>query len=200
MTPGPIIRDKMGNIYLTWQDNRSGTFEHYSQKIDSSGYTLWADDGVLGGGSVSVADGEDGFNDVIVSQYSLTAGDFDKDGDLDLAVTHNRNIIIFFNTLRIVRIEDNIRDFKPENFLLNQNYPNPFNPSTKIKFALPEAGLTWLIIYDLLGMEVTRLMDGQLSAGYHSLTWNATSASSGIYFYRLTSGSFAATKKMVLLK
>ena len=88
----------------------------------------------------------------------------------------------------------------PKKYSLSNNFPNPFNPSTKIEFALPEAGITSLIIYDLLGREVKRLIDGQLSAGYHSLTWNATSAASGIYFYRLTSGSFVDTRKMVLMK
>ena len=88
----------------------------------------------------------------------------------------------------------------PDTPELFDNFPNPFNPETKIDFALPEAGLTRLIIYDLRGRIVERLMDGQLSAGYHSLTWNATNVASGIYLYRLTSGSFVDTKKMVLLK
>ena len=88
----------------------------------------------------------------------------------------------------------------PEDFVLYPAYPNPFNPETKIDFALPEAGLTRLIIYDLLGREVDILIDVQLSAGYHSLTWNAANVASGIYFYRLTSGSFVATKKLLLLK
>ena len=65
---------------------------------------------------------------------------------------------------------------------------------------LKETGLTRLIVYDLLGREVDILIDVQLSAGYHSVTWNAANAASGIYFYRLTSGSFVATKKMVLMK
>ena len=88
----------------------------------------------------------------------------------------------------------------PEDFVLYPPYPNPFNPETQIDFALPEAGLTRLIIYDLLGREVDILIDVQLSAGYHSLTWNAANVASGIYFYRLTSGSFVATKKLLLLK
>ena len=88
----------------------------------------------------------------------------------------------------------------PIEYSLSNNYPNPFNPETRIEFALPEAGLTRLIIYDLRGREVAILVDGELSAGIHNLTWDASKAASGIYFYRLTSGSFVATRKMVLLK
>lgn len=99
-----------------------------------------------------------------------------------------------------VGVETESRAELLSDFTLSPNYPNPFNPETKIDFALPEAGLTRLIIYDLRGRIVERLMDGQLSAGYHSLTWNATNVASGIYLYRLTSGSFVDTKKMVLLK
>ena len=88
----------------------------------------------------------------------------------------------------------------PEDYALRQNYPNPFNPETRIEFALPEAGRTRLIIYDLLGREVTRMVDGNMSVGYHSVTWNANNVASGIYFYRLTAGDFVSTKKMVLLR
>ncbi|MCH7495967.1 MAG: T9SS type A sorting domain-containing protein [Candidatus Marinimicrobia bacterium] len=88
----------------------------------------------------------------------------------------------------------------PEKMDLLQNYPNPFNPETRIDFALPEAGLTRLIIYDLLGREVVRLIDGELSAGYHERKWDASESASGIYFYRLTSGDFVQTRKMLLLK
>ena len=88
----------------------------------------------------------------------------------------------------------------PKEYHLAHNIPNPFNPVTRIEFALPEAGLTRLIIYDLRGREVAKLVDGELSAGIHNLTWDASKAASGIYIYRLTSGSFVATKKMVLLK
>ena len=88
----------------------------------------------------------------------------------------------------------------PEDYALRQNYPNPFNPETRIEFALPEAGHTRIVIYDLLGREVTRLVDGNMSAGYHNVIWNASNVASGIYFYRLAAGDFVSTKKMVLLR
>ncbi len=88
----------------------------------------------------------------------------------------------------------------PREYSLSNNYPNPFNPVTRIEFALPEAGMTRLIIYDIVGREIAILLDGEMDAGFHNVTWNANEVASGIYFYRLTSGTFADTKKMVLLK
>lgn len=88
----------------------------------------------------------------------------------------------------------------PDRISLENNYPNPFNPETTIKFSLPEAAATTIIIYDQLGREVTRLADGHLNAGYHEVTWNAVNISSGVYFYRLQAGDYAETRKMILLK
>jgi len=95
----------------------------------------------------------------------------------------------------------NIREeaFHPY-FTLEQNYPNPFNPSTSITFTIPKAELTTLTIYDMLGKEVTQLLNGILNEGNHSIDFNASGLPSGIYFYRLKSGSFILTKKMLVLK
>ena len=97
----------------------------------------------------------------------------------------------------------------PEQFELSQNYPNPFNPSTTIKFAIPENANVKLRVYNLLGEEIATLFNGDMSAGYHSVDWNASrngrQLSSGVYFYSIdatgTSGKkFISTKKMILLK
>ena len=85
-------------------------------------------------------------------------------------------------------------------YFLGDNYPNPFNPSTRIEFTIQKSGFTRLIIYDLLGREVSTLVNDDLDAGLHSATWEAGDASSGIYFYKLTSGDFIQTKKMLFLK
>ena len=81
-----------------------------------------------------------------------------------------------------------------------QNYPNPFNPSTRIKFALPESGNVKLEVFNVLGERVATVVNDVLSAGYHEVTLNAESFSSGIYMYRITTGSYSQIKKMVLLK
>lgn len=90
----------------------------------------------------------------------------------------------------------------PTQFKLYQNYPNPFNPVTKIKFSLPHGNdlLVKLRIYDILGREVTTLINQQLKPGSYQLEWDASAYASGIYFYRIESESFTETKKMVLVK
>jgi hypothetical protein len=88
----------------------------------------------------------------------------------------------------------------PDKYDLAQNFPNPFNPSTNIKFDLPEQAFVKLVIYDNLGREVVRLVDGQLNAGYHQYYFNGEKLSSGIYFYKLIAGNFTSVKKMTLVK
>lgn len=89
----------------------------------------------------------------------------------------------------------------PEEYSLSQNYPNPFNPATTINFALPVSGNVTLIVYNVLGEHVSNLINGkQLNAGYHSVNFNASKLASGIYYYRIQSGSYSQTKKMILLK
>jgi len=88
----------------------------------------------------------------------------------------------------------------PSEYDLAQNYPNPFNPVTTIAYQLPQSGRVSLIIYDLLGAEVATLINSVQSSGIHSVRWNATNVASGIYFYRLRSGSFTQTRKLVVIK
>ncbi|KAB2908047.1 MAG: ammonia-forming cytochrome c nitrite reductase subunit c552 [Ignavibacteriales bacterium] len=98
----------------------------------------------------------------------------------------------------------NVYEPKPETLPqalgLDQNYPNPFNPETKISFALPTDGQVSLKVYDASGVEVATLVNKDMTAGLHSVYFNAATLPSGIYFYRLSYGTQAITKKMVLLK
>ncbi|MBU0983785.1 MAG: T9SS type A sorting domain-containing protein [candidate division Zixibacteria bacterium] len=95
---------------------------------------------------------------------------------------------------------DELRALVPDDFGLDQNYPNPFNPTTEISFSLPQAGAVSLDVYNVTGQHVATLVEGNLGAGYHTATWDATAYSSGVYFYRLVSTSGVATRKMILLK
>jgi hypothetical protein len=88
----------------------------------------------------------------------------------------------------------------PSVYSLAQNYPNPFNPSTAIKFTMPKAGLVKLVVFDLLGREVATLLNENVTAGTHSVTFDASMYASGVYFYRIETGSFTDTKKMLLVK
>jgi hypothetical protein len=85
---------------------------------------------------------------------------------------------------------------------LYQNSPNPFNPSTNIKFVLPQGfnGQVSLKIYDITGRLVSQLVNQNMSGGIHEVLWNADKLSSGIYFYKLSAGSFSDIKKMMYIK
>ena len=88
----------------------------------------------------------------------------------------------------------------PEVFALSQNYPNPFNARTRINFQLPNPGRVTITAYDLGGRQVEVLLDSYKEAGYHTVNWNAGDLPSGMYFYRLTSGDFTQTRRMMLIK
>jgi hypothetical protein len=93
----------------------------------------------------------------------------------------------------------------PADYGLEQNYPNPFNPETRITYRLPEAGYVALTIYNVLGQEVARLVDGTREAGSHSVTWDGRDSrgqevSTGVYMYRMESSHFVQAKRMLLVK
>jgi len=88
----------------------------------------------------------------------------------------------------------------PKSFSLSQNYPNPFNPSTIIGYQLPTKALVTLKVYDVLGREVETLVNAGQTAGIHSVTFDASGLSSGVYFYRVQAGTFTETKKLMVLK
>ena len=88
----------------------------------------------------------------------------------------------------------------PTHYSLSQNYPNPFNPTTKIKFALPEAGQTTVRVYNILGQLVSTLIDKKMKAGRYTITWDAHQMASGMYLYRIKSGNYVRVKKMILMK
>lgn len=95
---------------------------------------------------------------------------------------------------------EKISDVIPWEYSLMQNYPNPFNPVTKIKFGLPENAFTKLIIYDILGREVETLINTEMLAGEHDVSFNATNLSSGTYFYKIVANKYTSIKKMLFIK
>jgi len=93
----------------------------------------------------------------------------------------------------------------PGQYALHQNYPNPFNPVTTVRYDLPENSLVTITIYDMLGKEISTIVNEYQDAGYKSIVWNATndygqSISAGIYIYQIKTKDFVQTKKMILLK
>jgi|TARA_Y100000294_G_scaffold96753_1_gene89937 hypothetical protein len=90
-------------------------------------------------------------------------------------------------------------------YTLHQNYPNPFNPITSLRYDLPEQEQVTLTVYDLMGREITQLVNTTQEAGYRSVQWNATNmhgkpVSAGVYLYQIRAGEFVQTRKMALLK
>jgi N-acetylneuraminic acid mutarotase len=88
----------------------------------------------------------------------------------------------------------------PEDFVLYQNSPNPFNPTTRITFQIPQESYVTLKVFNLLGIEIATLVEGELSAGIHSRVWDAEDIPSGVYVYQLTAAGYTSVKKMVLMK
>jgi hypothetical protein len=86
------------------------------------------------------------------------------------------------------------------NYSLSQNYPNPFNSSTNIFFTLPKETFVKLKVYDMLGKEISTLLNDRLQAGRHNTYWNAGKYPSGVYYYRLAAGNYIETKKMILMR
>jgi len=98
-------------------------------------------------------------------------------------------------------ISEKKKNLLPRDYVLYQNYPNPFNPTTKIMFALPQPGKVSIKIYNILGENVTDLIKNRFyEEGYHEVEFNGKRLSSGVYIYRLTSGEYSSSKKMLMLK
>jgi hypothetical protein len=97
-------------------------------------------------------------------------------------------------------VSNEVEEQLPDGFELNQNYPNPFNPSTNIPFTLSEASRVSIDIYNILGQKVETLTDQMYNAGTHSMRWDASGFSSGIYIYRMRTNGNVQTRKMMLLK
>jgi hypothetical protein len=143
-------------------------------------------------GDIYVAGGTLSFNLPMVNSFDATIG-----GSSDAFLAKFSSI-----ATDVAEIADGNR---PESFTLDQNYPNPFNPTTTIEFTLPRRSRVTIQIYNLLGQEVTRLVDKEYAAGNYRVTWDGrtadgAAASTGIYLYRLQTDSYSETRKMVLLK
>ncbi len=105
-----------------------------------------------------------------------------------------------FDDIGMVINTANEEDGLPATFTLDQNYPNPFNPSTQITYSIASSGQVLLEVFDVLGRQVATLVNTNQSVGTHTVTFDATDLSSGLYIYRLSSGSKLQTKKMLLMK
>jgi hypothetical protein len=150
---------------------------------------------------------EEPFNNISLQNVKLTAykgiqlrnASISVSDTMLINVTSGPRLIYELRSQLITGISDNLSP-APSDYTLLQNYPNPFNPSTTIKYSLPKATHVSLSIYNSKGQEVSKLISQDMNAGVHSTEWNATGFASGVYYYRIVTGEFVETKKLLLLK
>ncbi|HMS32748.1 MAG TPA: T9SS type A sorting domain-containing protein [Ignavibacteria bacterium] len=180
-TASVINRDVTLN-WSTANEINNSTFQIERKSFSSDGWTVIGN--VTGNGTSNVAH-DYLFNDRNLSSgmYSYRLKQIDFNGNFEY---HNLNAEVIVGT--------------PKDFSLSQNYPNPFNPSTTINFDMPKGGFVSLKVYNTSGIEVATLVNETRSAGYHSVSFNASALSSGVYYYRLESNGISKTMKMALIK
>ena len=180
-----IAIDNLANVYIIGQ--RYSNLDITTIKYNTAGSLQWAINynGLSNSQDVPVAVGVDPNGNV-----------FSTGNSLDFTTGYDITIIKYIQSPTSVDDDNNF----PISFSLEQNYPNPFNPSTKISWQSPVSSRQTLKVYDVLGNEITTLVDEYKPAGKYEIEFNANSLSSGIYFYRLQAGSFNQTKKMIILR
>jgi hypothetical protein len=125
------------------------------------------------------------------------------DGEV-VATSNGSSISIYYlHEDKLWRVESD--PSLPDRFELAQNYPNPFNPITFIEFSLPHPARIKLEVFNVLGQTVATLVDGERTAGYHTISWDGRDGSgslvaSGVYIYRVSAGGFRASAKMILIR
>jgi hypothetical protein len=179
-----------GNASLQWQtaselNNYGFEIEKRSMESEPSSVDVWKKVGFVNGSGTSNTEHRYAYIDgsSVSGTFSYRLKQIDKDGRYQYSGEANVTILV------------------PKVFALNQNFPNPFNPATTITFTLEQDGFTTLRIYDVLGKEVALLVSGEQKAGVvNTVTFNASSLSSGIYLSRLESNGCAQIKRIVLMK
>lgn len=132
------------------------------------------------------------FNNAQVQNFNLTVAN----EPISITVDPNNWILKTINSV-VVGIED---EMQPQTFSLEQNYPNPFNPVTKIKFTLASNEYTTLKVYDIIGKEITTLVNNQMEKGHYEINFDASNLPSGVYLYTLNAGGYKETRKMILMR
>jgi beta propeller repeat protein len=193
-----IIADTSHGAIITWMDKRDSSTNHntydvYASRITGAFALPWTANGVpictADSTQINPAIAGDGSGGAIITWQDNRTGHYDIYAS---RVFPNGSL----STVESFGIT-------PAGFTLSQNYPNPFNPSTKIDYSLEKASQVSLKVYDVLGNEVAALVSGRQEAGSYTVPFNAAGTlglSSGVYFYRLESGSFVSTKKLILMK
>ncbi len=167
------------------------TFAQYSILTVQYKYGAnWALSNNTGSNDNEAASGSDHFIELIPNMLSATVHNV-----FGVTGTHQLEDVVT-GGLAVEEISNAV----PSVYSLKQNYPNPFNPTTNIQFAIPKAGFVTMKVYNLLGQEVSTLVDEYKNAGTYKVDFNASNLSSGVYFYKIDAGSYTSVKKMILMK
>lgn len=188
---GMTINDSSAVYMVLSSAENFPSIQIYAQKILSTGSLPWGTDIV----PVSLVMSSKSFY-----QQSFTA---DNTGGIVCVWEDNRNTDpkIYGHKVQssgLTGVSNN--NEIPSEYSLGQNYPNPFNPATTISFSIPKAGLVKLTVFDITGKEIVVLINENISAGIHDVSFSASQLSSGAYFYKLTAGEFTEVNKMILVK
>jgi hypothetical protein len=192
---GTILRTTNGGT--TWTEQTSGTTERLEDVsfTDANNGTVVGFGGTIlrtTNGGTTWTEQTSGTNNWL-SSVSFT------DADNGWAVGWNGTILHTTNG-GVSFIEEEQIDEVPRTYFLSNNFPNPFNPSTKIKYSVPQSSNIILKVFDVLGNEIETLVDEEKPAGKYEVEFDASTLTSGVYFYQLDAGDFVQTKKMILLK
>jgi len=176
------------------------SFGVQTQDGTALGYMPFGDDSVDGAaqkGGGKIIDYDSSFDGMYLPP-ALYLNDQNKPiGGAFVAETY---FVAFDSESGIITNEVAVDEDEQAAFGVDQNSPNPFNPSTTIGFTLPESGNVSVDVFNVAGQKVDTLIDDIMSAGHHSVVWNASGYSNGVYFYTVKSGKFSETMKMTLLK
>jgi hypothetical protein len=183
------------NIFVTFvRDTANNNGRIYGYSLDGNGNIVWGPNGI----STVASTKYDMVSTINSSGMSIYVwSDNRSSGNTGVGVwAQNVKSDGTIGPVGIIQISSEI----PEKFSLSQNYPNPFNPSTKINFDIAVSGNVKLTVIDMLGREVSTLVNSKMEPGTYTADFNAEGLTSGVYFYRLEKGSFIETKRMVLMK
>jgi hypothetical protein len=189
-----LVQDDSGGAIITWQDGRRiANDDIRAQRVNSTGIVQWTPDGA----AISTASGSqsrpvittDGRGGAIITWQDLRG----TTADIYAQQVDSRGLLG-----QITAVEE--KGETPMSFALLQNYPNPLNPTTVIAYDVPKESHVTLVVYNLLGQEVTRLADVQAKPGRYRVTWEAAGYASGVYFYQFRAGEYQETRKLILMK
>jgi hypothetical protein len=176
------------NVTLNWTTATESNNQGFDIERSASGSAVWTKVGFVAGNGTLSEPKDYSFSDrTNTGHYNYRLRQIDFNGTINF---HN--------------LDGEVVVGLPTVYAISQNYPNPFNPTTKIDFELPYDSRVSIILYDISGREIAKIVNEQIAAGYHNVQFNGSNLSSGMYFYRINADgngqNFISTKKMVMIK